>query len=231
MIPLRDDNPSETIPVVTYLLVMANVAVFAYQAFIRISLGPHAAALFVFRAGLTPAELTHFSDIGPPDLVPVPLTILTSMFVHGGLLHLLGNMLFLWIFGDNIEDYMGHLRYLVFYIGTGVIATICHILGNPGSRIPVVGASGAISGVLGAYLLLYPKARVVTLIPIFFFFQIVRLPAFLFLGVWFVMQILSTGSGVGVAFLAHIGGFLAGLIAVPIFKRNRRRRRLDTHWE
>ena len=236
MIPLRDENPSETIPYVTYLLIAINVTVFGFQLVTLLTMGQERAAWLVYVAGAVPLELTSFRDLGPPNVVPVPLTLLSSMFMHGGIAHLLGNMLFLWVFGDNVEDFMGHGRFLAFYVATGLAAALAHIAAYPTSDVPVVGASGAISGVLGAYILLYPRAKVVTLIPIVIFFYVVDVPAFFFLGVWFVMQLVNARvdasmTGGGVAFLAHVGGFVAGVLAVPLFQRRRRRRRADTYWE
>ena len=236
MIPLRDENPSESIPVVTYLLIAANVAVFVLQTITLLAYGQEGATYLVFAAGCVPHELTTLQDLGPHNVVPVVLTPLSSMFMHGGILHLVGNMLFLWIFGDNVEDFMGHGRFLAFYLGTGLAAVAAHVASAPHSDVPVVGASGAISGVLGAYVLLYPRARVLTVIPIFIFIQLVYLPAYMFIGIWFLLQVLESRmegqlGGGGVAFLAHIGGFLAGLIMVPLFERKRRRRRIDTYWE
>jgi membrane associated rhomboid family serine protease len=157
-----------------------------------------------------------------------PLTVLTSMFLHAGFAHLLGNMVFLWIFGNNVEDATGHPRFLLFYLACGVAAALSHILTRPGSTVPMVGASGAISGVLGAYFLLYPHARIVTLVLLGFFAQTVRIPAFFFLGLWFLMQLFPAflsvgGDGGGVAWFAHIGGFVAGMLLLVPFKRRRAR--------
>jgi len=200
MIPLRDENPSRSIPFVNVALILANMTVFVYQNFL-ISGG--AEPLF-FRLGCIPYEFTHFVDINPPALVPVPLTILTAMFMHGGWIHLLSNMLFLWIFGDNVEDTLGHIKYLSFYILCGLIASAFHILTNLNSQIPSIGASGAIAGVMGAYMFLFPKARIRTLLILGIFLQIVRIPAIIILGYWILIQVLSgfaefgpkTGSGI-----------------------------------
>lgn len=222
MIPLRDTIPSQTFPIVTISLIVVNVLIF----FLELALGQQLES-FIYIFGVIPARLTSvFSGEGTTSLAIVPL--FTSMFLHAGWFHLIGNMLFLWIFGDNVEDAFGHFRYLIFYILCGLGATAVHIFSVPQSVVPVVGASGAIAGVLGAYLFLFPRARVLTLIPIFFFFHVIELPALVFLGIWFVMQffsgLLSIGvpSGGGVAWWAHVGGFASGVILLYPFKRRRR---------
>jgi len=218
MIPLRDTIPSETVPVVTRLLIAANVLVFLHQA----GLG-HAGEAFIRTYGLVPrrVHLDRLETLSP---------LLTSMFLHGGWMHLLGNMLYLHIFGDNVEDRLGHLRYLALYFIAGIVAGIAQVAINPQSPLPMVGASGAIAGVTGAYFLFFPHARIVTLVPIFVFLQIVELPAVFFLFFWFAFQLfLGIGSlgmgtaGGGVAFWAHIGGFLAGMVLGPMLARPRPR--------
>ncbi|MDC4222904.1 MAG: rhomboid family intramembrane serine protease [Candidatus Manganitrophus sp.] len=158
-------------------------------------------------------------------------SVLTSMFLHGGLMHVAGNMLYLWIFGNNIEDVMGHVRFIFFYIVCGVLAAYSHALTEPGSRVPMIGASGAVSGVLGAYLLLFPHAKVLTLVPIGFFIQIIRIPAVLVLGIWFLVQtvsgLFSGGQLGGIAWFAHVGGFLAGMALIYPFKKKQRQRRQE----
>ena len=215
MIPLRDVIPTRTTPHVTITLVVVNVLVFLYQ----LSLG-EAANQFVFEYGLVPA---YFAWVN----------VLTSMFLHGGLMHAGGNMLYLWIFGDNVEDRMGHGRFLVFYLLCGVAAALAQTMINPNSAIPMVGASGAIAGVMGAYFVLHPHSRIVTLLPLGFFTQIVEIPAIFYLGFWFLLQFLSglgsladsgARSGGGVAFWAHIAGFAAGLVGVFLFRRPERER-------
>ena len=220
MIPLRDDNPSELRPVVTVAIIAAATLVFLWQ----LSFGSERGEQVVYSFGLIPAVLFGTRRL-PPEIasVPVVLTVLTSMFLHGGWMHLIGNMLYLWIFGDNVEDAMGHARFLLFYLLCGVVAALSQALPDPGSTVPMIGASGAISGVLGAYLLLYPRARVLVLIPIGFIMQLVRWPAGIVLLMWFALQFVSTllaapGAG-GVAFRAHVGGFVAGVILVGLFKR------------
>jgi membrane associated rhomboid family serine protease len=179
--------------------------------------------VFVNQYGLIASEFLHGVDLPPTLPIPIWLTLLTSMFLHGGLLHLLGNMLYLWIFGDNIEDAMGPLRFLLFYLLCGVIASLSQIAIDPGSSIPSIGASGAIAGVLAAYFMLFPHSRVLTLIPIFFFLRLISIPAVVLLGFWFVLQVISgagsLGSEGGVAWFAHIGGFVAGAILVFPFRR------------
>ncbi len=211
-IPLKDENPTSRFPFVTIFFISLNILIFFYQFF-----SPEGLQFFVYRMGTIPYEITHFTTISSfPRLAP-PLTLIASMFLHGSFLHLFGNMLYLWIFGNNIEDFLGPLRFIIFYILSGLGASFAHILFNPNSRIPVIGASGAIAGVLGAYLILYPRARVLTFIFLFFFIRIVPIPAAVILGFWFLAQILNVGIGGGVAWFAHIGGFLIGILLIKIF--------------
>lgn len=220
MIPLRDDNPTERRPVVTIIIILICSIIFLWQFFSgekmgqRITLSLGLIPSLLFGKGNLPASLA---------IVPPSVTIITSMFLHGGWMHLIGNMWYLWLFGDNIEDAMGHGRYILFYIVCGVVAVLAHAIVNPDSRIPLIGASGAISGVLGGYLLLYPRAKVLVLIPLGFFITTVRLPAVIILGFWFVLQIFNSviggSGGGGVAWLAHIGGFIIGIILISLFKR------------
>lgn len=220
MIPLHDDNPTQRFPYLTIAFIVASVLIFFWQA----SLGPEGYRAVVYSLGVIPAVLLGKVAL-PPELVLVSpaMTLVTSMFLHGGFMHLAGNMLYLWIFGNNVEDVMGHGRFLVFYLICGLAAAGGQILQNPDSQVPMIGASGAISGILGAYLLLYPHARVLVLIPLGFFIQMVRIPAGWVLALWFVLQILnsimSSSEGGGVAWFAHIGGFIAGLALVPVFKQ------------
>jgi membrane associated rhomboid family serine protease len=216
MIPIRDAIRSKTFPIVNVILIGSNVLVFLWQ----ISQGPHLKEAF-FLYGIVPARYSHPEISAHFTSFQQGLPFLTSMFLHGGFLHILGNMWFLYIFGDNIEDRLGHIRYLIFYLLCGVAAGFIHLFTNWNSNIPTIGASGAISGVMGAYLLLHPTSRIMTLIPIFLFFQLVEIPAFIFLGYWLLIQLLSasfTPRNVGgVAFWAHIGGFVGGLIFIKIF--------------
>ncbi|MBI3899373.1 MAG: rhomboid family intramembrane serine protease [Gammaproteobacteria bacterium] len=220
MIPLRDDVPCRTTPFITWALIAACSLAYLWQ----MSLGKRGFEVVVYNLGVIPATL--LGDIRLPSelyVVPPLVTIFTSMFLHGSLMHLFGNMLYLWIFGNNVEDAMGHLRFLVFYLLTGTMAALVQSAANISSAIPMVGASGAISGVLGAYLLLHPRAHVLVFIPLGFFSQLVHLPAMLVLGLWFVLQLVSSAladqATGGVAFGAHIGGFIAGMALIPLFKR------------
>jgi len=216
MIPIRDAIRSKTFPIVNLLIIVLNILSFLWQ----LSLGPQLKEAFLLY-GIVPIR---YSDPGLSEQFSAFqqwLPFLTSMFLHGGFLHILGNMWFLYIFGDNIEDRLGHIRYFIFYLLCGIAAGVIHLYTNWDSRIPTIGASGAISGIMGAYLLLYPRAKILTLIPIFFFIQFVEIPAFIFLGYWLLIQLFSAGltprNVGGIAFWAHIGGFIAGLIFVKMF--------------
>ncbi|GBC98921.1 hypothetical protein HRbin17_01440 [bacterium HR17] len=206
----------------TYGLIAANVVVFLFE----ISLGRQLDE-FIRLVAVIPAEYTAWLRGEPVPTLKLLVAPLCTMFLHGGWAHLLGNMWFLFLFGDNVEDAMGHLRYLAFYLVCGLVATLAHIAVSPTSPIPVVGASGAISGVVGAYLVLFPTARVLTLVPIFFFFDIVLLPALIFIGLWFVFQFASGVFALlapdisGVAWWAHIGGFVAGVLLAPLLRERR----------
>lgn len=217
IIPIKDLNPRRTIPFVTVLLILANVAVFIYQ----VTLPAHAAQAFVLTFAEVPSRIPAWlAGHGNWRAALVPLA--TSMFLHGGLLHLVGNMLFLWVFGDNVEDALGHLRYLLFYFACGIAAGLLHVFINLHSGLPALGASGAISGVMGAYMLLYPRSRVLTLLFVF----LVPIPAVIVLGWWFIlqflggMQSLGVRTGGGVAWWAHVGGFLTGM-ALALWNRRR----------
>ncbi len=213
MIPIRDHIPTRRVPVVTYTLIAANFAVFLFE----LLLSPRSRLLFTYAFGAVPYYITHAWGVS------AALTLVTSMFLHGGWLHILGNMLYLWIFGNNIEDAMGRLGFTVFYFACGLVAGLAQVYAGPNSRVPGIGASGAIAGVLGAYLLLYPRARIDTLFIIGFFIQIGSVPAVIVLGFWFVLQLLNGALSIGVAqsggvaWFAHIGGFAAGLILVNVF--------------
>ena len=223
MLPLRDDNPRHSTPFVTYGLVAANIAAFLWQ----VSLGAELERT-IFSIGFVPARFWI-----PGNWVADLFTMTASMFLHGSLMHIGSNMLYLWIFGDNIEDRLGHGRFLLFYLLCGYAATMAHAFFSSGSRIPAIGASGAIAGVLGAYLLLFPRAKIMTLIPIFVLITVREIPAVFILGFWFVLQLFSgVGSlGVtdaqdmgGIAYFAHIGGFVAGMALIGLFGGFRRRR-------
>ena len=241
MFPLRDNIPSRTVPVVNYVLIAVCIAVFLLQ---RVQ-GTNESR-FVERLGMVPARVLDPHEtlrvpsaeevdtpFGPriretvhtvaPAAVPNWLTLLTCIFLHGGWLHLLGNLWFLWIFGDNVEDRLGHGRYVAFYLLCGVGASAVHLLTNADSPIPTLGASGAIAGVMGAYFVLYPRAQVLTLVPLIFFFDVWVLPAPAFLGVWFLFQLVSGsfalgGEAAGVAWWAHVGGFAVGIAIVLLLK-------------
>src|SRR6266850_5791475 len=225
MLPIKDDIPTRSFPVVTVMLIAANVATFLYQS----SLSPRRELEMALRFGLVPAVITSLPHLDPGTVAPSLLTFLTSMFLHGDILHLAGNMLFLWIFGNNVEDELGRFRFVFFYLCCGLIAALTQVAALPRSSIPMVGASGAIAGVLGAYFILFPTARILTLVP-FFFVYLVRLPAFVVLGMWFLFQVIysamsATRPGGGVAWFAHIGGFVAGMILLTVFRRDRVARR------
>jgi membrane associated rhomboid family serine protease len=206
-IPLRDENPTSKAPVVTIALIALNTAVFLFAAASPRGLEA-AAALY----GAVPYAIVHFGAQAGPAAVPPLLTLLTSMFLHGGLFHLAGNMLYLWIFGNNIEDRLGRVRFLLFYLACGVAAALTHILFQPGSRVPMIGASGAIAGVLGAYAVIFPRAQVRTFVFLIIYIDVVDVPAAVILGLWFLLQVLGVGMGGGVAWFAHVGGFLAGIL-------------------
>jgi membrane associated rhomboid family serine protease len=217
MIPLRDVIPSRTTPYITVTLIGLNVLAWFYELVLPRDVLP----LFLQVYGVVPADFTA------PSLI-------TSMFLHGSWSHIIGNMLYLWIFGDNIEDQFGHGRFLVFYLLSGVAAALGQVAMNPESTLPTIGASGAVAGVMGAYIVIYPQSRVLTLIPLWFYFEMIEVPAIFLLGFWFLMQLFSAGAiavtasseGGGVAFMAHVVGFVAGVGGVFVF-RKRRRQRVD----
>ena len=230
--PIKDYNPTRKTSYVTIILIFLNVLVFIYQAMVS-DLNLH-----ISKNAMIPWEITHFRSIEKPigmeiqdqygfvhrkpiyrELSPF-LTLFTSMFMHGSLIHLLGNMLFLWIFGNNIEDHLGKMKFVLFYLLSGLGASLVHIVFHPNSFIPVIGASGAISGVMGAYLILFPTARIRTLVFIFILVTFVDIPAFVFLVIWFIFQFLYVG-GEGIAWLAHVGGFIIGLLLIRWWRRKK----------
>jgi membrane associated rhomboid family serine protease len=216
MIPLRDEIRTGRVPFITIGLIAINVLVFLHERALPTPFHVHA---FIAHYAMVPAEVVYAPSADAYQ------RILTSMFLHGGWMHIIGNMLFLWIFGDNVEDSVGHIRFVFFYLTCGVAAAAAQIFTQPSSLVPMIGASGAISGVLGAYLLLFPRAKVLVLVPIWIFIRFLEVPAWILLILWFAIQLLSgwgtlsASSGAGVAFWAHVGGFIAGLLLIPLFKR------------
>jgi membrane associated rhomboid family serine protease len=215
MIPLKDDNPTSRKPIVTYFVIAICVLIF----FIQLTSQSYRTGQLFYSYGLIPSVLMGNNQL-PLDLYAIPswLTIFTSMFMHGGFMHLVGNMLYMWIFADNIEDSLGAKKFLIFYLLAGIGAAMTQVLMDTHSPIPMVGASGAIGGVLGAYLINYPNARVLVLIPFGFFSQLIKIKALYVLGFWFILQFLSSGGGV--AYAAHIGGFVSGVILILFFNKN-----------
>ena len=219
MIPLKDDNPTNTTPVITYAIIAICVFVFILQ----ISSQTYNDGQLFYSYGLIPAVLTGKAEL-PNHLAAIPteLTLFTSMFMHGGFMHLIGNMLYMWIFADNIEDELGRTKFIIFYILSGIAAALTQVFMNTDSTIPMIGASGAIGGVLGAYIVNHPKAKVLVLIPLGFFSQVVKIPAVFVLGFWFLLQFISSSlssDGGGVAYGAHIGGFIFGAVAILFFNK------------
>ena len=226
MIPFRDNIPARSFPFITISIILANIAAFVYELSLGRGLEP-----FIEQFGVVPTAVVTWPQSGVSFLA-IALPFLTSMFLHAGWLHLIGNMWYLWIFGDNVEDRLGHITFLIFYLLCGLGAGIIHTILNSSTEIPSIGASGAIAGVLGAYVVSYPFARVLTLVPIFFFVQILEIPALIVLGLWFVMQFFSgtaalatsSANAGGVAWWAHVGGFLIGILLIGLFPRKDRQR-------
>lgn len=223
MIPLRDNIPSRRFPLMTVLLIIANILIFFYET--SLPLGDREALVQTY--GLVPREITDLWPSLTPDVSGNYLPLVTAMFLHAGWLHVLGNMLFLWVFADNVEDLLGSGRFLVFYLSAGLAGNLAHLLANPASTLPTVGASGAVAGVLGAYMITFPRARVLTLVPILFFVTTAEIPAVFFLAFWFLLQLasgvasLGVSTSGGVAWWAHIGGFIAGAILMTIMRERR----------
>ena len=226
MIPLKDDNPTTTKPIVTYFLIGLCVFIFLIQ----LGSETYKTGQLFYSYGLIPSVLMGHNQL-PLDLhvIPAYITILTSMFMHGGFMHLIGNMLYMWIFADNIEDNLGPSKFLIFYLLSGLGAAMTQVLMDTQSQIPMVGASGAIGGVLGAYLINHPNARVLVLIPFGFFSQLIKIRALYVLGFWFILQFISSGGSV--AYAAHIGGFVSGMILILFFNKKRKTKITKGPWE
>ena len=226
MFPLKDTIPSRTFPIITLSIIVINSIIFIYELYLGSDVDHLVSSL-----GVTPVLYTQAWQENPWQLISETVPLFSSLFLHGGWLHVISNMWYLWIFGDNVEDRTGHFRFLLFYLFCGILATFSHIILNPISDIPTIGASGAIAGVMGAYFILYPRSRIVTLFFLFIFVQIVEIPALYFLGFWIILQVISgtlstglTAASGGVAWWAHIGGFLAGLIFIFSFRKTRKRK-------
>jgi membrane associated rhomboid family serine protease len=219
MFPYKDDNPSDTFPIVTIGIIVLNAVVFLLQM-----LSGESGRQIVYAFGAIPHNIVTMQATATQPIHPA-LTLFTSMFMHGGLFHIFGNMLYLWIFGNNIEDRLGHFRFILFYLFCGIAAAMSHALLTPGSTVPMIGASGAISGVLGAYLLLFPYARIHTIIFLGFFVQTIRIPALIVIGFWAIIQLLSGLTALrdqgGIAWFAHVGGFVAGLFTIKLWQPRR----------
>ncbi len=219
MIPIKDLNPSRSTPVVTILIIVACTLIFTYEAL----LPPSYREIFIRMFAVIPYEVMSGTDVPPPDPLTPYGNLVSYQYLHGGLLHIFGNMLFLWVFGDNVEDRLGKVKYFLFYTFCGIVAALIQSVVSPNSTIPLIGASGAISGVLGAYAVLFPRAQIVTLIFIFFFVDVIVLPALLWIGIWFLIQFISALISInhlsmgGVAWFAHIGGFLTGVLLTRLF--------------
>jgi len=218
VIPLRDSIRPKHKPIINWILILINFLIFFYE----LKLIPSQLNQFFYHLGVIPAEtIGVINGLNPPVYLA---TFFTAMFLHGGWVHLIGNMWFLWIFGDNVEDHLGHLRYLIFYLVTGIIGSIVFILATPVSKVPIIGASGAIAGILGGYIVSFPQARVLALVPVFFFLTLMEIPAVIFLALWFFIQLFNGAVSLGglanpVAWWAHVGGFLAGVLLVKAFRQ------------
>ena len=224
--PLKDENPTKTFPYMTILLIACSTFVF----FIELAMGQYRGYI-VAKFGMVPFEISHGVDLNPEVALGPYITLLTSLFLHGSFFHLIGNMWFLWIFGNNIEDVVGHYKFLLFYILGGVAASFLQVAVSTSSTVPVIGASGAVSAILGAYILKFPKARVKSLVFLFIFITVINVPAVAFIGIWFFLQLLSsvTRSGSNVAWFAHIGGFIFGLLAIWLFQKKKKYRKYSIY--
>ncbi|MEO0143080.1 MAG: rhomboid family intramembrane serine protease [candidate division WOR-3 bacterium] len=227
MIPLKDDIESISKPIVTYIILILNIIVYLYEFL----LGPYKEH-FIWQFGAVPYEIFNPYMVSGGFTISPYLKIFFSMFIHANFMHILGNMIFLWVFSDNVEDRIGHFKYLFLYLIWGIAGVMLHSILSPNSKIPMVGASGAISGVLGAYVLFYPRARILALVPFGFFLRMTYIPSFFFIGIWFLYQFFLGLAGIGstgggVAYFAHIGGFIAGFLSAIPFMGRRRRREID----
>lgn len=227
MIPIKDNIRSRRFPLVNITLIIINIAVFVYE----LSLSQGQLNNFMYAYGVIPRKVAALTT-GQLSLTASVVPLVTAMFVHGGWLHVLGNMLYLWIFGDNVEDRLGRGKYLFLYLAAGIVGSLAQIRANPLAAEPVIGASGAIAGVLGAYFISYPRAKVLTLVPIFFFLSFIEIPAFIFLIIWFILQSLNGFATLGaagnmVAWWAHIGGFLTGAIGVALLAPSKKHRMMN----
>jgi membrane associated rhomboid family serine protease len=224
MFPLWDEMPTRKTPIITIIFIIINCLVYYYQIFIVTD-----SIKFIYAFGLIPYELSQGVDLFPYGPNPIHLTVATSMFMHGSFVHLFGNMLYLWIFGNNVEDYLGKFGFTLFYFLSGIFAALTQILISPSSEVPMIGASGAVAGVLGAYFILFPKSRITTLIFFGFFIRLIKTPALFVLGLWIIFQLFYgfsnlslQGANSGVAWFAHIGGFAGGIILIKLFKPTKR---------
>ncbi|KAF1084463.1 Rhomboid protease GluP [Sporotomaculum syntrophicum] len=216
MIPLRDSTKSPIFPIVNVTLIVLNILIYFWE----ISIEPYLLNQVYYAFGVVPAEVLNAIYTGAP-FTPLLVNFITAIFIHGGWFHVIGNMLFLWVFGDNVEGRLGHFKYLLFYLVVGIAASLAHILSNPFSTVPVVGASGAVAGVLGAYIILFPRSRVLALVPIFIIFTFMEIPAVVFIALWFVLQLFNGVASLGgdaqtVAYWAHVGGFIMGVLLIKI---------------
>lgn len=221
MIPLRDSARSRSFPYVNIIIIILNLVVYINE----VMLEPYQLNQFFYTYGLVPADVMNAIYTGAA-LTPVLVNFITATFVHGGWFHVLGNMLFLWVFGDNVEDRLGHGKYLLFYLAAGVAGGVAHIMTNPASTVPVVGASGAVAGVLGAYIIAFPRSRILALVPLFIIFFLTEIPAVVFIALWFVLQLFNGVASLGgaatpVAWWAHIGGFLIGVLLIKMLAPRR----------
>jgi len=223
LIPLRDSAKSSTFPFVNIAIIVLNLVIYVNEVLME----PFELNQFFYTYGLIPAEVSNTFYTGAA-VTPLLVSFITATFVHGGWFHVLGNMLFLWVFGDNVEDRLGHAKYLLFYLLAGMAGGAAHIMTNPASTVPVIGASGAVAGVLGAYIIAFPRSRILALVPLFVIFFLAEIPAIVFIAIWFVLQLFNGVASLGgtattVAYWAHIGGFVIGALLIKILAQRRER--------